>query len=131
MKTASATKIAAQFNDYLEASRDQPVLVKRTIGAFALTELDAVLRRLGVEWLVVAGIGAGGGVELAARGAADRGYGVLVVSDACADETMTVVIARPLPSNWTQVSACLRGPDLAAREAQVRSLLASARFLTP
>lgn len=29
MKSASATKIAAQFNDYLEASRKQPVLVTR------------------------------------------------------------------------------------------------------
>lgn len=29
MKTASAAKIAAQFNDYLEASRDQPVLITR------------------------------------------------------------------------------------------------------
>ena len=27
MKTASAAKIAAQFIDYLEASRDQPVLI--------------------------------------------------------------------------------------------------------
>lgn len=29
MKTASAAKIAAHFNDYLEASREQPVLVTR------------------------------------------------------------------------------------------------------
>ena len=29
MKTASAAKIAARFNDYLEASRDQPVLITR------------------------------------------------------------------------------------------------------
>jgi prevent-host-death family protein len=29
MKTASAAKIAADFNDYLEASRDQPVLITR------------------------------------------------------------------------------------------------------
>ncbi len=29
MKTASATKVAAQFNDYLEASQEQPVLVTR------------------------------------------------------------------------------------------------------
>jgi prevent-host-death family protein len=29
MKTASATKIAAQFHEYLEASRDQPVLITR------------------------------------------------------------------------------------------------------
>lgn len=29
MKTASATKMAAQFNDYLAASREQPVLITR------------------------------------------------------------------------------------------------------
>ncbi|MBI1904306.1 MAG: type II toxin-antitoxin system Phd/YefM family antitoxin [Planctomycetia bacterium] len=29
MKTASAAKIAAEFNDYLEASRHQPVLITR------------------------------------------------------------------------------------------------------
>jgi prevent-host-death family protein len=29
MKTASAAKIAAKFDDYLEASRDQPVLITR------------------------------------------------------------------------------------------------------
>ena len=29
MKTASAAKIAAQFNEYLEASREQPVLITR------------------------------------------------------------------------------------------------------
>jgi prevent-host-death family protein len=29
VKTASAAKIAAQFNEYLEASREQPVLVTR------------------------------------------------------------------------------------------------------
>ncbi len=29
MKTVSAAKIAAQFNDYLEASREEPVLVTR------------------------------------------------------------------------------------------------------
>jgi prevent-host-death family protein len=29
VKTASAAKIAAQFNDYLEASREEPVLITR------------------------------------------------------------------------------------------------------
>ncbi len=29
MKSASVAKVAAQFNDYLEASREQPVLVTR------------------------------------------------------------------------------------------------------
>jgi hypothetical protein len=48
-----------------------------------------------------------------------------------ADETLTVSIARPLAENWTEVSACLRGPNLGAQEAQVRALLASVRFLSP
>jgi len=48
-----------------------------------------------------------------------------------ADAAITVAIARPLASNWTAFEACLRGPNLAEHERQVRALLASARFLTP
>jgi hypothetical protein len=51
--------------------------------------------------------------------------------DLGADETISVAIARPMPSNWTAVDACLRGPNLAAHERQVRALLRSARFLAP
>lgn len=40
MKTATAAKIAAQFDDYLEASRKQPVLVTR--GGKAVAVLVAV-----------------------------------------------------------------------------------------
>ena len=36
MKSASATKIAARFNDYLEASREQPVLITRNGKAVAV-----------------------------------------------------------------------------------------------
>lgn len=46
-----------------------------------------------------------------------------------AEATISVAIARPLPSNWTAVQACLRGPNLAAQERQVRALLRSMRFL--
>ena len=42
---------------------------------------------------------------------------------------MSVTIARPLPSNWTALQACLRGPNLAEQERQVRALLSSMRFL--
>jgi len=48
-----------------------------------------------------------------------------------ADETISVAIARPLPDNWTQVDACLRGPQLAPLERQFRALLGSTRFLAP
>ena len=48
-----------------------------------------------------------------------------------ADETISVAIARPMAGNWTAVDACLRGPNLAEGERQVRALLSSARFLAP
>ena len=51
MKTASAAKIAADFNEYLEASRDQPVLITRNGKAVAV--LLAVQDKADAERLVV------------------------------------------------------------------------------
>jgi prevent-host-death family protein len=51
VKTASAAKIAAQFNDYLEASRDQPVLITRNGKPVAV--LLAVQDRADAEQLAV------------------------------------------------------------------------------
>ncbi len=48
-----------------------------------------------------------------------------------ADETVDVQIARALPSNWTEFTACLRGPNLSASEQQVDALLQSTRFHAP
>jgi hypothetical protein len=45
-----------------------------------------------------------------------------------ADLTVEVAVASPLPSNWTQVTACLRGPGLAANVRRLDALLASTRF---
>ena len=52
MKTASAAKIAAEFNDYLEASRDQPVLITRNGKPVAV--LLAVQNKADAEQLAVA-----------------------------------------------------------------------------
>jgi hypothetical protein len=46
-----------------------------------------------------------------------------------ADETIAVAIQRPIPDNWTAVTACLKGPDLAKSERELDALLASTRFL--
>jgi hypothetical protein len=48
-----------------------------------------------------------------------------------ADETISVSIARPLQGNWTQVDACLRGPNLSTLERQVHALLDTAHFTAP
>ena len=48
-----------------------------------------------------------------------------------ADETVVVSVARPLAYNWTQLTACLRGPRLATAEHELDSVLASTHFLAP
>ncbi|MFF4036239.1 isochorismatase family protein [Streptomyces sviceus] len=59
-------------------------IVKRTIGAFQGTDLDARLRELGVTTLVFGGIATNLGVESTARAALDLGYDLVLVEDAMA-----------------------------------------------
>ncbi|MET9905329.1 isochorismatase family protein [Streptomyces sp. NPDC006476] len=64
-------------------ARDGDVeIVKRTIGAFQGTDLDAVLRERGVTTLVFGGIATNLGVESTARAAGDLGYDLVFVEDA-------------------------------------------------
>jgi len=71
-------------------SRNETVFRKHTLSPFASTSLDKLLDGLGTRYLVLAGVMTGWAVELTAREAADRGYGVLVVSDACPGETYEI-----------------------------------------
>jgi nicotinamidase-related amidase len=54
---------------------------------FNSTNLDYLLRNLGVHFLVVAGIVTDQCVDMAVRDGADRGYLVTCVADACATYT--------------------------------------------
>jgi hypothetical protein len=54
-----------------------------------------------------------------------------VCSSIGADETVQVAIGRPIGSNWTAFTACIRGPHTAAVEREVDAVLASTRFKTP
>jgi nicotinamidase-related amidase len=64
-------------------ARDGDVeIVKRTIGAFQGTDLDAVLRERGITTLVFGGIATNLGVESTARAAGDLGYDLVFVEDA-------------------------------------------------
>jgi nicotinamidase-related amidase len=60
------------------------VLPKTASGVFNATAIDYVLRNLGIEYLVIYGIVTDQCVESAIRDAADRGYLVTQVEDACA-----------------------------------------------
>jgi nicotinamidase-related amidase len=61
------------------------VLDKTSSGAFNSSPLDLYLRNLGVQNLVITGVSTNHCVDSTARDAADRGYNVMLVEDACND----------------------------------------------
>lgn len=77
----------AQILEELAPEGDEIVLSKTSAGAFNSTNLDQILRNLGVEQLLVTGVVTNGCVEITARDAADRGYWVTLVSDGCSAST--------------------------------------------
>ena len=67
-----------------EPRGDEARIVKRENGAFAGTGLDALLRRAGVDRLVVAGLTVPHCVSTSVRTAANAGFDVVLAGDACA-----------------------------------------------
>jgi nicotinamidase-related amidase len=63
---------------------DEIVLDKPGSGAFTGTGLDELLRNLAIEHVTLCGVSYDAGVESTMRSAGDRGYGVVLVPDACA-----------------------------------------------
>jgi nicotinamidase-related amidase len=76
--------------DGLVPRPDEPVLRKVTLSAFASTPLETLLRSRSVETLVFAGVTTNMCVEHNARDAADRGFGCVVVEDACATDSQAM-----------------------------------------
>ncbi|NRQ18781.1 isochorismatase family cysteine hydrolase [Ensifer sesbaniae] len=60
------------------------VLPKTSSGVFNSTNIDYILRNLNTRYLIIAGVITDQCVDMAVRDAADRGYLVTVVNDACA-----------------------------------------------
>ena len=71
----------------LAPATNEIVLPKTSSGVFNSTNIDYVLRNLGIRFLIVAGIVTDQCVDMAVRDAADRGYLVSVPADACATYT--------------------------------------------
>ena len=69
--------------DELKPEPGDIVLNKTTIGAFASTGIDSLLRSLDCDQLYMVGVSTNMCVETTAREAADRGYAVTLVDDAC------------------------------------------------
>ncbi|RWB69683.1 isochorismatase family cysteine hydrolase [Mesorhizobium sp.] len=66
---------------------DEIVLPKTSSGVFNSTNIDYIMKNLSISQLIVAGIMTDQCVDMAVRDAADRGYLVICVADACAAET--------------------------------------------
>jgi biuret amidohydrolase len=72
--------------DELRPQEGEPVVTKLSASAFSSSNIDALLRNLGIRSLVFTGVSTSQCVDLTARDAADRGYGCLIVEDAVAED---------------------------------------------
>jgi nicotinamidase-related amidase len=66
---------------------DEMVFSKTSASVFSSTAIEGVLRRMGIDHLVVTGLVTDGCVELSARDACDRGFAVTLVTDATCAST--------------------------------------------
>lgn len=73
------------FRDELAPASDEPVVVKKTFGAFNSSDLETVARDAGIDTFVIVGISTNCCVESTVRDAAERGFACVVVDDATAD----------------------------------------------
>lgn len=74
----------ADILDELRPQSGEVVLSKTCGGVFNGTNIDTVLRNVGVDTLLVSGVVTNGCVENAVRDASDRGYRTILVGDAAA-----------------------------------------------
>jgi nicotinamidase-related amidase len=77
----------ARIIDDLTPIENEILLPKTSSGVFNSTNIDYVLRNLETRHLIIAGIVTDQCVDMAVRDAADRGYLVTLVEDACATYT--------------------------------------------
>jgi biuret amidohydrolase len=72
-----------QIDDSLAPLPGELVLNKTSSGTLNSTMLDQTLRNMGIESLLVSGVTTDVCVETTARDAADRGFQVVIIEDAC------------------------------------------------
>jgi nicotinamidase-related amidase len=61
------------------------VVIKRRVSAFAGSDLEIVLRSMGIRHIVLCGVATSGVVLSTVREAADKDYRITVLADCCAD----------------------------------------------
>lgn len=84
------------------------VLTKSRVGPFSTTDLDAILKKQGIETLVLLGIRTSGCVLTTVRWAADIDYKLIVLSDCCADaedDVHQILMGKVFPRQATVITS--------------------------
>jgi nicotinamidase-related amidase len=95
-----------------------PIVTKRRVSAFAGSDLDVLLRALGIRSLVLCGISTSGVVLSTLRAAADLDFELTVLRDACADadpEVDRVLLERVFPSQADVIDVATWATRVAAQ----------------
>jgi nicotinamidase-related amidase len=108
----------AKVLDAVAPAEDEIVLPKTSSSLFSSTNIDYLLRNLGVEDLVVAGFLTDQCIDHTVKDAADRGYYVTCIRDACMANTQ---------ARHEAALACFAGYCRMATTAEFLKLLEAAR----
>jgi nicotinamidase-related amidase len=99
---------SAAIQPQVAPQSNEPVVIKRRVGAFSTTDLETILCAQGVTTLVLMGIATSGVVLSTIRWAADMDYNLVVVEDCCADgdeEVHRVLMQKVFPRQARVTSA--------------------------
>jgi nicotinamidase-related amidase len=91
---------SSQIHDSVAPRPDEPVVTKLRVSAFAGSDLEVILRSRRIDTLILTGIATSGVVLSTLREAADKDYGLVVLSDACLDadpEVHRVLMEKVFP----------------------------------
>src|SRR5438105_76624 len=99
---------ATQIHPALAPGPDEPVVLKKRVSAFTGSDLEVLLRSVGVTRLVLTGIATSGVVLSTLREAADHDYELTVLADCCVDsdeEVQRVLLSKVFPQQAEVVQA--------------------------
>ena len=98
----------------LEVTADDVVVLKRRTSAFAGTDLDLVLRARGIDSLALTGVATSAMIAATLYDASDRGYGLTVLRDGCADQDPAVhelLVDTVFPGRGAEILTCAEWPS--------------------
>ena len=80
----------ASIHEAVTPREEEPSLAKRSVSAFAGSDLTNLLTASGITTLLLTGVATNFVVEGTAREAVDRGYNVIVIGDCCASASQEI-----------------------------------------